>query len=342
MKIYDSAGWLSLDKLYTDPVYNFFVVVGPRQVGKTFGTGRFLLETEEKFLWLRRTEDEVMMLASAPENNPFFKHDKNTFIKALPKSRICGVYRWGESEEPEMIGYCAALSTIKSIRGFDMSQVKWLVYDEFIPESHVRKIKHEGDAFLNAYVTISGNREMEGEEPLKAILLSNSNDLSHDVLYSLGIIHDIEEMERKKQEVRLLQKRGIAIILPRSEKVVGERKKSAIARVLSDDSEFWGMAFDNEFAYNSTLYILAVDPASLLPYCKVGKLYFYQKKGTDNFYCSLIRRGKFNVEFPDGQEGVRASFPYTYAVTDAYNCGGLGFEEYTAKKIFIDMFGIRV
>lgn len=343
MKIYDNNGWLSLEKLYTDPVYNFFVVVGPRQVGKTYGTSRFILKTGDVFLWLRRTEDEVMMIASAPENSPFWKHDKTIFIKALPKSKVCGVYRIsGADEEPELIGYIAALSTIKSIRGFDMSHVKWIIYDEFIPESHVRKMKHEGDAFLNAYVTVSGNRELEGEAPLKAILLSNSNDLSHDILYSLGIIHDIEEMERKKQEVRLLQKRGIAIILPRSERVISERKKSAIARVLSDDSEFWGMAFENEFAYNSSLYVLAVDPAALVPYCKVGKLYFYQRKGTESFYCSLVKRGVFHVEFPDGQEGIRASFNYTYAVTDAYSAGMLAFEEYTAKKLFIDMFNIKV
>ena len=228
------------------------------------------------------------------------------------------------------------------MRGFSLRGVKWLVYDEFIPERHVRKFRAEGDAFLNAYTTISGNRELDGEEALKAILLSNSNDLSHDVLYALGIIHDIEEMERKKQELRLIEKRGIAIVLPRSEKVIGKRKLTAMAKVLSDDSEFWGMAFDNEFAYNSSLYIMPVDPASLVPYFQLGKLYFYIRKGTDNYYCSIRKRGVFNVVFPDGQEGVRASLLYSYGITDAYNMGMLAFEEYTAKKIFIDLFNIKV
>lgn len=341
MRIYNNSGWLDLSGLYCNPLFNFYVVIGSRQVGKTYGTAQFILATHDKFLWLRRTEDEVMMLQSAPENNPFFVHDNDVFIKQLPKTHICGVFR-SDPETPELIGYIAALSTIKNMRGFEIKHIKWLVYDEFIPERHVRKFRAEGDAFLNAYTTIAGNREIEGKEPLKAILLSNSNDLSHDVLYSLGIIRDIEDMERKKQEVRLLERRGIAIILPRSEKIIGERKKSALARVLSDDSEFWGMAFENEFAYNSDLYIMPVDPAALVPYCKIGKLYFYQKKGTECFYCSIKRRGVFNVEFPEGQEGIRASIFYSYGITDAYNNGMLAFEEYTAKKLFIDMFNIKL
>lgn len=342
MNIYDNNGWLALERIYLNPLFNFYVIVGPRQVGKTYGTARFILNTGDKFLWMRRTEDEILMLLSAPENSPFYAHDADVYIKQLPKTKLCGVFRTREEMEPELIGYCAALSTIKNLRGFNLTGVKWLIYDEFIPESHVRKFKHEGDAFLNAYTTISGNREIEGQPPLKAILLSNSNDLSHDILYSLGVIHDIEDMERKGKEIRLLDARGIAIILPRSEKVIGERKKSALARVLSNDSAFWEMAFNNEFAYNSDLYIMPVDPAALVPYCKIGKLYFYMKKGTECFYCSVRKRGIFNVEFPDGKEGVRASMFYSFPVLDAYEMGLLAFEEYTAKKLFIDTFNIKM
>lgn len=342
MNIYDKNGWLDFDKLYTDDVYNFFIIIGSRQVGKTYGTAKFILQRKEFFMWMRRTEEELYMLMTDPDKNPFTEHDPNIIIKALPKSKLCGIFKMDDPEAPEMIGYAAALTTIKTMRGFNMQHVKWLIYDEFVPEKHVRKIRKEGDAFLNAYVTISGNRELQGKKALKAILLSNSNDLSHDVLYSLHCIHDVEEMKRKKQEIKLLNKKGIAIILPKSEKIIEERKKTAIARVLSEDSEFWKMAFENDFAYNSMLYILPVDPASLIPYCKVGKLFFYQQKGTGNYYCSLVKRGVFNIEFPEGLEGVRASMIYTYPVIEAYNSGGLAFEEYTAKKLFIDTFNIKV
>ena len=341
MNIYNSEGWLDLKRIYLNPLFNFYIVIGSRQVGKTYGTAQFILGTGDKFLWLRRTEDEVLMLLSSIENNPFFEHDHNVFIKSLPKTKLCGIYRNTETE-PELIGYVAALSTIKNVRGFNMTGVKWLIYDEFIPESHVRKFKHEGDAFLNAYTTIAGNRELKGEPALKAILLSNSNDLSHDILYSLGVIKDIEDMERKKQEIKLIEKRGIAIILPRSERIIGLRKKSALAMVLSDDSAFWEMAYNNEFAYNSDLYIMPVDPAALVPYCRIGKLYFYTRKGTECFYCSVKKRGIFNVEFPEGAEGIRASIFYNFPITDAYNNGMLAFEEYTAKKLFIDMFHIKM
>jgi len=57
-----------------------------------------------------------------------------------------GIYT--DEEEPQILGYTTALSTISGLRGFDASDVKIWIFDEFIPERHERAIKCEGEAFL--------------------------------------------------------------------------------------------------------------------------------------------------------------------------------------------------
>lgn len=63
----------------------------------------------------------------------------------------------------EKYGIGMTLPSIANIRGFNGSQFEDVVFDEFIPERIVIKRKAEGDALLNAYVTINGNRELEGK-----------------------------------------------------------------------------------------------------------------------------------------------------------------------------------
>lgn len=35
------------------------VIIGPRQVGKTYGTLKYLLDAENQFFYMRRTGDEL-------------------------------------------------------------------------------------------------------------------------------------------------------------------------------------------------------------------------------------------------------------------------------------------
>ena len=90
-------------------------------------------------------------------------------------------------------GYAGALSTFSNIRGADFSDVKIIIYDEFIPEKTNRcSIRNEWDALLNLIETVNRNRELEGEESVKIILLSNATNIECDILAQSGLIPTIE------------------------------------------------------------------------------------------------------------------------------------------------------
>lgn len=97
-------------------------------------------------------------------------------------------------------GIAMSLSRVAKIRGFNGSDFMDLVFDEFIPERIVVKRKNEGEAFLNAYTTINGNRELKGRAPLKAWLLANANDFESPILSALELTGAVEKMARTGQE----------------------------------------------------------------------------------------------------------------------------------------------
>ena len=109
-----------------------------------------------------------------------------------------------------------SLNSVAKIRGFYGGAYTDLIYDEFIPENHVIKIRNEGDAFLHAIVTISGNRELEGQPPLLTWLLSTSTNTASPILAALNLTDKIESMINRGQEFSALPDRGIIIVMPKS------------------------------------------------------------------------------------------------------------------------------
>ena len=199
----------------------FIIIVGARATGKTYGALKDVLDTGKKFVYMRNTQEQAN-LVSKNEFSPFKSISNDTGIEVIsrPISKYnAAFYRAKETEQGEIvpagpaIGYTMALSTVSNIRGFDASDIDILLWDEFIPEQHEKKIKNMGDAFLNAYETMNRNRELLGRDPLQAVLMANANDLANPVFMSLRIINKVEHMMRKGQVYSLDYERGIGIFL---------------------------------------------------------------------------------------------------------------------------------
>ena len=153
---------------------------------------------------MRRTVEEVQFLGINTEVNPFKVFEPEHEISMDRAGKILNI-----SEDGEIIGICLGLPTVATIRGFSASRFTDIIFDEFIPEKHVIQRKTEGDALLNAYTTINGNRELEGRPPVRLWLLANSNNINSPILTALGLVDPILRMREKGQEV--FQKDGVLI-----------------------------------------------------------------------------------------------------------------------------------
>ena len=339
MSLYLDSGYINFDhveKLANSNLINFVVIIGKRQVGKTYGTLDLMLRRDYYFMLLRRTADEMKFI-TVDVNNPFEKLPYNVKIESESKYMAKLLRYDTPTDSEERIGSVTALSTIAKIRGFDGSRYTQLVYDEAIPETHIIKLRNEGDAFLNAYTTISGNRELDGESPLRAWILANSNDIHAPILHALGINEVVERMSYSGQELAILYERGIMVILPASERVTELRSKTALYRAIGTDSEFSKMSLANEFSYNDRSDVCRDDLRQYKPLVRVGDLFIiWEHKSEDKIYVSTISPAPTRDRYENdevGRKRFRNDWPDTRAL---YMTGAVQFQTVGVKALFID------
>lgn len=297
------------------------IVIGGRGIGKTYSSLSFVIETGEPFLYLRNTDKQMSLCASA-FGNPFKKvaADLGRDITMKAAGEIYAV-----KEGETVIGYGAALSTFENLRGVDLSNIKYVIFDEFIEN---RKLSFkQGAAFLNLYETINRNRELEGKPPLICILLSNAQRLANDILADLNLISVIENMIRNGERLRITK--DIYIELPESS-VSDEKKDTALYRMAAG-SRYADEALRNEFANDSFFNVKPQPLREYVPLCALDDIFIYRHKAQNRYYCC---RSRANVqEYDSGDQMGAFNRIYGVRLRVAMIAGTVYYSEFTIKHI---------
>lgn len=349
MNIYDQKGFLNtrhIEKVADRNGIAFIIIIGKRQIGKTYGVLKLMLDDDKRFILLRGMKTELEMLERGV-NSPFEKiHgyegkillEKNSEYTAEIVRQEIKYNDDGDSYiENTTIGMGAALSSIGRIRGFNGDIYSDVVFDEMIPESHLLKVRHGGDAFLNMYTTVNGNREMEGRPPLRVWGLANSNNLDSEILEALGITDIVERMSLRGEETRILKDRGIMIIMPDSEQIIEERKKMALYKAIGGDSKFSKMAYDNEFSYNDYSDVFTKPLQEHTPIILVGDIVIHLHKNSKTIYITEVYKGNIHVrhKYSDTDFGLMKFQREQSDVRAAYLRGRATFQNMTVKNKFL-------
>lgn len=348
MRLYLKSGYLDVPHVAEVADRNnisIIIIIGKRQIGKTYGVLKFMLDEQKRFILLRSVMAEMDMLKHNVAS-PFdaIKGYSGHVVFESETQYTANIVRINETEEGEEktnIGMLSALSAIGRVRGINGRQFSDVVYDEFIPESHLLKVKNGGDAFLNMYTTIAGNREIEGEKPLRVWLLANSNNLDNDILNALNITSVVEKMSLRGEESRILKDRGIMVILPDSQLITEKRKKGALYRAIGGDSKFSQMAYENAFAYNDYTDVGTKPLQEYKPLILVtGGFTIYLHKSDKTLYvCQMLdsnARHKYTQSDYDRMKFTR-DYPEIKA---AYLRGRFTFSNMTVKNQFLDFIGL--
>lgn len=345
---------------YENPKYPFQVIIGGRGGGKTYSALKWAIynfrEYMQKFMWMRRTADELSLLCDSVRfgegGNPFKeindKHGMNYGLCMMNK-KVGGIYDRILNEEKKiyeypqdgLVGYATALSNISSARGMNFTDADRLFYDEFIPERHVKKIRNEGEAILNAIETIGRNREILGKPPLYVYFLANSFNIYNELFKELGVVSNIERALRRGQADIYFTERGLAIhILPDTAKYVKEKKQTALYK-LTENSDFADMALSNEFVYNDFSLVEYRRIQGYRPCCRTDHFYIYQKKGSQEYYVTYTPC-KADYYETGTEHGLRAwRIDWGRALLPVYTAGHIFFETYELKEIFLEFLSIH-
>lgn len=332
MSIYLSSGYVDIEKIISYGVtFNF--IVGGRGTGKTYGALKYAYESDTRIMLMRRTQSQCDLI-NKPEFNPYKAvcNDISADITVKSISKYNSILVEESEESDHIIGYTCALSTIANMRGFDASDVKLLIYDEFIPERHERSLKNEGSAFLNAYETINRNRELQGRDPLQVLCLANAFNIANPIFLELGLVGITEKMQAKGQELYIDRDRGILIALLSSSQISKKKADTALYRI--SKGSYADMALANDFVYNSTDNVRSRPLAEYRLLCSVGEISIYKHKNKREFYISEHRTGTA-PQYKSDEVGLqRYRKNHGIMLFNAYMRNKLTFETLLTKSLF--------
>ena len=345
LDLYTAEGWVNYPALFDLADKRkiwLFVLLGPRQVGKTYGINKEVLERGLNFIYLRRTDKEFKTICASPKLNPFTKYKDLGFdidiAKSGPITYSIGEYETTDSGKVKILkerGVGLTLSNIASIRGFDGASFTDIVFDEFIPEKIVIHRKAEGDAMLNAYTTINGNRELEGKPPLRLWLLANAFDIQSPILDAFGLVPILEKLMRTGKEYTVTDT-GICLVYFKSKKVIDKRRQTALMKHLQQTSssgaqEFLDMALDNKFAYDSLEMVQPKDIRGWKPHIKMCGLFVYSLGPMALYVCRSPFQDKTDTYGPADKKRCNVEHPEMFAY---YNLGRLTFDSVQSMIVF--------
>lgn len=142
-------------------------LIGERGVGKTYGISKFsvkqFLKKGEQFSYIRRYKSEL----NEAKTQFFSEISKNN---EFPKNKL---YNKGYSFycDDKLCGFGMTLSTAQNLKSKNFSNVKNIIFDEFIPEGGKHYLPNEVHIFLNLIETISRLRD------IRVFLLGNAVSL---------------------------------------------------------------------------------------------------------------------------------------------------------------------
>lgn len=333
-----------------------YIIFGGRNTGKTYSVLRYATDHNIKFVYAKRTKEDVKLLCAggskkakdlgvSADFSPFvsLNRDFGWNIRSYMLNDDIGVFCNADAENQPIkgkdpIGYIMALSCIAKYKGFDMSYCDWLIIDEFVPKIWERTSRAEGESILELYKTISRDREHRDRPALKMICLANADNASSPLTNVLEVTDDIVSMAAKKEAICYNEKRDIFLHrIIDNENFKEKEKQSRIYKSMAG-TRWASMALENDFGYNDFSQVQKISLKHYRPLCKVKykQTWYYIYLSDGGTYYFTNRR--FNTASPEYDLNLDADvrmFFYEYIVDlqEAACDHRCIFETYTLNRL---------
>jgi len=335
------------DDLVAYPDAWCYLVWSKRGPGKTYSTLRFCIENKIKFVFIKRTIEDVKMLCASGRRkdiefdvSPFVPLNRDFGWNIAPvkiEKGIAGFYQCNEQNEPagSPLGYCVALSVASDVKGFDMSECDIMIFDEFIPKRYERVRRDEGDALLDIYMTISRDRLARGRGELKLICLANATSINNPTFMILDVMDIAADMDVKDIEYFYNERKILMHKIPAQ---VAELKDLSGIEIAMAGTTWADMAFGGSFSYDDFSNVKHTRLKGYQPLCA----YSYKKKTVfiylkDGYYYATYARAKiepYNLDRENDQK--RFFYDYVGRLREACIAERMKFESYSMYDVIIN------
>jgi len=315
----------------------FQVFIGGRGTGKTYSAMQLLSQSTGKFIYMRRTGKEIDACGT-DFGNPFKAVNptlSNPIIpltgKKMGDSATGTPFFYKETEgEMKCVGYGIALSTFAGMRSIDLSDVEITVFDEFIPEAHVKKMRGEGPAVLNFYETVNRNREIQGRSPMRLILMANALSLANPILEEFGIVNELQNMIQSGELRRTIPERGIYIERVGRVQITDLKRDTALYKMANKDFTDDALSADFLTADLSTIE-KNVNLREYKPSFRFGNLVCFNR-GDELYFAQSTVDCPINYPESSGYK-LRAMYAPKYRISRAFN--RIKFDNYMTQ-VYMD------
>ena len=325
--LYTEGGFLNLPSVLSLG-YKYTIIISMRGGGKTYGALKYFIDTGERFMYFRRTLKSLRMCAS-PEFHVF--RPINSGEGREVNAHIDGKLEIGYfTENGETVGYAVNLSTFAAIRSIGSASslgVKWLCFDEFIPQPDEPRRYDLFEAWRNAEETLIRNDAITGSEP-RRLLMANADTIRGDIVRGyriddLFMIMQEEGIEAAEASPDML------LLRPGCEELVKQKQNTALYRV-SDDN---GVMLHNLFTIEDRPVIGKKRLAEYKPVAAIGGFCVYRHKSRKEYYISETISGKpkqYRLEDSDRKRFIHEN-GYLYR---AYLSNRIYYETLHAQSLF--------
>ena len=320
MKENYNDGYYHISKDVLDyPDATVIIVWSHRGPGKTYGGLRYPYH-RFKTLYMKRTNKDVATICEyegdidfdpspwKPLNRDFGIHVKPRLIK----DGIGAFYDADEDGNPSgaVINYVASLNALKTIKGIDLSDIEWMIFDEFIPLAGEVVKRAEGEMLLDIYETLSRDRLKRGRAPLKLILFANAEEISTHITNTLEVVDTMAEMIAQDKHIYYDADRGILFHhLTEKEYPVHGSGEVGMMRVMRGTS--WALkSYGGEFSKNDFSNVMNISIKGMtclyhLHYRRKNDAYIYFNPKTGLYYMTGIRgnfKKSYNLDLENDQK----------------------------------------
>ena len=334
---------------YPDAV--IYIVWSRRGPGKTYGALRYPYH-KFRTLYMKRTNKDVKTICEYAgdidfDPSPWVPLNRDFGINVKPrllKEGLGAFYDADPDGNPvgPVVNYVASLNAMKTLKGMDLSEAQWIIFDEFIPQAG-EVVKHaEGEMLMDLFETVNRDRRKRGRPGLKLILFANAEEISTYITNALEVVDTMAEMCATGQNILYNEERGILFHhITDKDFPLQEIELHDMYRVMKGtawaDKSFGGQFSGNDFSSVVKKSLKHYRCLYRLKYRRQNVAYIYLSNKDGSYYmCSTP--GKYLADYDLDRENQQKKFYFDHVLQLREACinDRFQFEKYSYYDLIIN------